>query len=103
MEIGISESLVERVGTCPECSSRLNIKLFPEEYQDFKGKLNILCEPCTWADQFYLSTVIFPKTNHLRRKRPFSINTRNIVAFREIGQGYEGLKKLGTLMNMLDS
>ena len=50
MEIGISESLVERVGTCPECSSRLNIKLFPEEYQDFKGKLNILCEPCTWAD-----------------------------------------------------
>ena len=33
-------------------------------------------------------------------KRPFSINTKTVAAFREIGQGYEGLQKFGTIMNM---
>ena len=44
--------------------------------------------------------VISPTANDLRGKRPFSINTRTVVAFCEIGQGYEGLQKFGTLMNM---
>ena len=42
--------------------------------------------------------VISPTANDLRGKRPFSINTRTVVAFREIGQGYEGLQKFGTLV-----
>ena len=38
--------------------------------------------------------------NDLSGKRPFSINTRTVIAFREIGQGYEELQKFGTLMSM---
>ena len=62
--------------------------------------MNSVYEQCIWTDEFYSSSVISPKANDLRGKRPFSINTRTVVAFREIGQGYEGLQKFGTLMNM---
>ena len=34
------------------------------------------------------------------QKTIYSINTRTVVVFCEIGQGYEGLQKFGTLMNM---
>ena len=95
MELGILKSMVERGDTCPECSSRLRIKLLPEEHQGFANKVNILCEQCIWTDEFYSSKAI-----DLRCKRPFSITTKTVVAFREIGQGYEGLQKFGTLMNM---
>ena len=61
MELGILKSVVERVGTCPECSSRLRIKLLSEEHQDFSNMLNILCEQCTRTDEFYSSSVISPK------------------------------------------
>ena len=44
MELGILKSLVEKIGTCPECSSRLRIKILPEEHQVFANKLNILCD-----------------------------------------------------------
>ena len=47
VELGILKSMVERVDTCPECSSRLRIKLSPEEHQRFANKLNILCEQCS--------------------------------------------------------
>ena len=46
MELGILKSVAERLGTCPECSSRLRIKLLPEEHQGFANKVNILCEQC---------------------------------------------------------
>ena len=44
MELGILKSVVEKIGTCPECSSRLRIKILPEEHQVFANKLNILCD-----------------------------------------------------------
>ena len=62
-----------------------------------------MCEQCIWTDEFYSSSVISPKANDLSGKRQFSINTRTFVAFREVGQGYEGLQKSGTLMNMSGS
>ena len=44
--------------------------------------------------------IISPKTNDFFDKRAFSINTRTVVAFLETSQGYEGLVKFGTFMNM---
>ena len=88
MEVGISKSAVERVGTCLECSSRLLIKLLPEDHQGFSNTLNILCEQCILTDELYSSSIISPKTKDLHGKKPFSINIRTVVVFREIGQGY---------------
>ena len=33
-------------------------------------------------------------------QKPFSINTKLVLAFREIGQGYESINKFATVMNM---
>ena len=75
MELGILKSVVEKIGTCPEWSSRLRIKMLPEEHQVFANKLNILCEQCIWTDEFYSSSVISPKATDLLGKRPFNVNT----------------------------
>ena len=103
MDFSILKQVVELVGTCPDCSSLLHVNLLPEEHQGFANKLIILCEKCAWTHEFYSSPAISSKLSGLRGKKPFSINTRIVVAFREIGQGFESLEKLGTLMNMSES
>ena len=100
MDFSILKQVVELVGTCPDCSSLLHVNLLPEEHQGFANKLIILCEKCAWTREFYSSPAISSKLSGLRGKKPFSINTRIVVAFREIGQGFESLEKFGTLMNM---
>ena len=73
MDFSILKQVVELVGTCPDCS---------------------------WTHEFYSSPAIPSKLSGLRGKKPFSINTRTVVAFGEIWQGFESLEKFGTLMNM---
>ena len=55
---------------------------------------------CTWRHGFYSSPeFVFPGKD-ARGKKPFEVNVRSVIAFREIDKGNEAIRTFTTMMNM---
>ena len=71
--------------------------------------LKICCNSCNWKTEFF-SSATFCKNNFIEQQepskikcsgqKPFDVNTRVIVAFREMGKGLSSLEKFCGIMNM---
>ena len=90
------------LATCKECNSAVELKNVPSKRQGFSLKLLLQCcvESCTWSHEFFTSTMFNSSEKDSRGKKPFNINYRSVITFREIGKGHEAMKRFTTIMNM---
>lgn len=83
---------------CPECKSAgLNLKLNSKKRIGSSICFNLHCPACLFSHEFYSSNpckVLEKSRNHMEA------NVRLILAFRNLGIGYEGLSHFMTMMNM---
>ena len=78
-------SLIELVGKCPDCSSRVKLSSKADSRKGFSLLLELECFMCPWEYQIYTSKKIM---NYDRQgPKSFEVNARALVAFREIGKG----------------
>ena len=68
----------------------------------FANKILIACDSCSWKKVWWTShTCEEVNGEHENIGRTFyEVNTRTVVAFRELGQGEAGIKKFSWVMNM---
>ena len=82
---------------CPKCRKTVTLS---NNFQKRKGLSYLLCLNCTncdWKYEFETSQ----KANKLTLGKAVScINYQMVIAFREIGQGYQGIRTFANIMNM---
>ena len=94
VNVNILLNLFQLIGKCPTCSSPLNTELNLENKKGFAQQFIISCA-CGWRHSSYTSEKV-ASCGHTR----YDVNTRAVVAFREIGKGYTSIENFCTVMNM---
>ena len=64
----------------------------------FACLLRLKCPDCCWQHELFSSNKILQTDR--RGPKSFEVNTRMVVAFREMGKGLKGLQSFGRCMNM---
>lgn len=94
------QGIIDVVGKCPRCKeSGLVVSNNLAEKKGLSNLLLISCTSCDYVLSTYTSQHI-PRPN-TRGQKPFDINARAIIAFREIGKGHAAMEQLFGLMNFL--
>ena len=98
----IFQEIIDLIGSCPECSSKVRFVHDVESKRGLSHLLNLSCLCCDWTKIFWTSSEVEkPKDARENRGRSgFDINTRIIIAFREIGKGFTALKSFCGFMNI---
>ena len=87
---------------CPQCDGKFlaiidNLK----KRMGFAHHLELKCTSCDWNNSSYMSDKCQKTESHNNKGRSsFEINVRSIIAFRELGRGFAGVKTFGRCMNM---
>ena len=93
------------IGHCPECK-QTNIKMenILSARMGFANKIVVTCDSCSWEKVWWTSHTcgeVNGDHENMKQGRTFyEVNTRTVVAFREMGQGEAGIKKFSWVMNM---
>lgn len=78
--------------SCPSCkANKLQLSEILSKKKGLASFLLLQCDFCSYTEEFYTSR----QKDHL-----FDINARTVYSMRACGQGYAGLEKLTTLMNL---
>ena len=94
MDSGIIEILISAIGVCPLCQNKY-LKFYIDQSKK-KGLANYLSITCSSSSCDFSFTTY--SSHHVNKPntpgtKPFDVNARCIVAFREIGKGYNGIEK----------
>ena len=82
---------------CPKCRKTVTLSNNFQKRKGFSYLLCLNCTNCDWKYEFQTSQ----KTNKLTLGKAVScINYQMVIAFREIGQGYQGIRTFANIMNM---
>ena len=89
--------------SCPDCGCTVHVLIQPEAKKGlahfFKAECHCTCNQiCEWS----VLTCTSPKVNSkvFRGVKPFEINLRMMMAFRELGRGHAGIVQFCKLMNI---
>ena len=99
MDTGIMSGIFSELITCPRCQLGVDIVHHIEEKQGLAHLFNIKCRSlaCQWKRSFYSSRKADRKG---RGCKPFDVNLRAVIAFREMGKGHNGIETFCGYMNM---
>ena len=99
MDTGILFPLLNELVKCPRCGFSVETNNMLQEKQGHAQLLKISCcsISCRWEKSFYTSERV---KNSGRGAKPFDINLRTIMAFREIGRGHAAMNTFCGYMNM---
>ena len=98
MYMSVLHSLITLIGKCPECSSSTLVANDLRGKKGFAYLLRFNCSQCSWEHSTYTSSKILD-TNRAGPKT-FEVNTRMVLAFREIGRGLTALETFAQCLNM---
>ena len=90
--------MIYLIGVCPLCSSKVEVEINHASKKGFAQLLMLKCVVCPWETSFYSSNKIM-RTDKMGPKN-FEVNTRIILAFREIGKGLNAMETFAMCMNM---
>ena len=99
MHTSVLFHLLAVVGICPDChSDKLILSRDETKKMGLALSFIILCNSCKWEHNFETS----PSVEHCYTPGPkgYSVNTQAVLAFREIGKGYDAIKSFCTCMGM---
>ena len=92
MDLDILSAVVKRLNChINECEGGLVLTENSKNKKELAGELVIGCD-CRYNSSFY--------TSQSFSKQSFDVNERLVYAMRALGQGYNGVKKFTSLMNM---
>ena len=98
----ILQKLIKTVnGSHAECSSKkISVKNTVGKKKDWSNKINISCCECAWTKYIYTSKEVnIPRQSG---QKYHELNVRSLMAFGEIGKGFESMKTFSRLMNMTE-
>ena len=87
-----------KVDLCPICREQINILDDLTSRMGLAHKLILNCK-CGWRRETFTSKTCSNLENKPGRK-PFEINIKTVLAYREIVRGQESIKNVSRLMNM---
>ena len=58
IELQIFRSVIDMIGVCPDCTSKITLKLINEKHQGFANNMCLICYKCNWTYDFYTSSFI---------------------------------------------
>eukprot|EP00112_Aurelia_sp_Birch-Aquarium-sp1_P009147 Seg2028.6 transcript_id=Seg2028.6/GoldUCD/mRNA.D3Y31 product="hypothetical protein" protein_id=Seg2028.6/GoldUCD/D3Y31 len=89
------------VGFCPDCKGSLELQDDQDARSGFVHRLALRCTKCNWVNRFFTSKLAKKDDSAPTRCRSrFDLSVRSVLAFREIGRGYEGMQTLAIFMNI---
>ena len=89
--------IFEKYSCCQICTSKLEISHNMLLRKGFSLSLKVKCIHCDNIDNFFTSPVV---NNEKCGNKPHEVNTRSLMAFREIGCGRESMIRFAIIMNM---
>ena len=89
--------MIWQIGSCPTCSNKITIDYDVSQKRGLCHYFLVYCVNCDWRKTFSSSKEI-PCDN--RGRKPFDINVRSVMAFREIGRGHRSMQEFCSVMNM---
>ena len=81
---------------CPECLQKVEVDYQLDSKVGLAHFFLLECPSCHWTKTYCTSRVIKDKTGH----PTYEINLTSIIAFRECGVGYDGIKNFCGVVNM---
>ena len=97
------QELIETVnGSCViKCSSKeISVKNIVDKKKGWSNKINISCCECGWTKYIYTSKEV--KIPGQSGQKSQGLNVRSVMAFREIGKGFESMETFSRLMNITE-
>ena len=87
---------------CPGCGTSKSLELhdIDGEKKGLARSLQLKCSACLYTDSFSTSKRVQIPNDGKGGQKVYDVNARAVYAFRQIGGGYEHLKKLCCYMNM---
>ena len=100
--------MLMEVSSCPECKKKVTLFDNLSSRMGFAHKLELCCENCDWKYKTFTSDTCTPPIQTDRDvsgkrkqgRKPFEVNVRTVLSFREIGRGHEHIKNVSRIMNM---
>ena len=85
---------------CPEChQSKMQLINNHDARMGFANHLKLLCSHCNFENSFFTSKQSEKQASKQGRNM-FEVNIRSVIAFREIGRGFESVSTFARCMNM---
>ena len=98
INFSVLQKLFMEVAICPICQEQIHILDDLSSRMGLAHKLILNCK-CGWRRETFTSNACSILENKQGRK-PFEINIRTVLAYREIDRGHESIKNVSWLMNM---
>lgn len=90
-------TMLRETSCCPDCYENIDIEFMEEKKVGLAQFIKMKCNSCNWEREYCSSK----KINKQRKgQSPYEINLTSMIAFREIGVGYNGMKNFCGVMNM---
>ncbi|XP_072017454.1 uncharacterized protein [Amphiura filiformis] len=97
MDMDIISNILNKYATCPLCSCELTLMENSKLRRGFASVLHLKCENCYFSDTFSISQKILGEG---KGDKPFEVNRRATMAFREIGKGHGAMTRFCAVMDM---
>ena len=91
--------LVTMIGRCPECVAAVNIQHMIAQKMGLAQFFAISCTECGWRINFCSSNEV-TKSNNSQGRKSYEVNRRTLVAFRENGLVFNGIRTFCCFMNI---
>lgn len=98
INMSVLQEIINIVGKCPVCMQQITVSNLLTKKKGFANLLQFECSNCKWNHELYSSTKIGNKSK--AGPKSFEVNTRLVLAFREIGRGLSALESFARCMNM---
>eukprot|EP00112_Aurelia_sp_Birch-Aquarium-sp1_P019844 Seg4999.1 transcript_id=Seg4999.1/GoldUCD/mRNA.D3Y31 product="hypothetical protein" protein_id=Seg4999.1/GoldUCD/D3Y31 len=92
------KQIVDMIGRCPNCYEKVMISYDLKKKKGFSQLLILSCLKCEWTEDVNSSNKI--QNNEKAGPKSFEMNTRMVLAFREIGRGQAGMETFARCLNM---
>ena len=101
INFAVLKNVLAELCNCIECGGSIELQNDLQNRNGFACKFSVRCTKCTWIERFYSSqTTAKNSESPASGRSSFDVNIRAMVAFREIGKGYEGMSNFATFMNL---
>jgi hypothetical protein len=90
-------NMLKDTSCCPDCFSDVAVEFLVNNKVGLAHFIEMKCKYCVWQKTYCSSKKV---KNCKKGQSPYEVNLVSIVAFREIGVGYDGIKNFCGVMNM---
>ena len=94
--------IIDTIGSCPICAAKLYYFHNKDAKKGLAHFINISCTECDW-DSTYSSSKEVQNEISKQGNNAFDINTRSVIAMREVGKGFTALKTFSNIQESIGS